>query len=88
MEPFRIVAVGWRREDLTLGACGALRGADSILLRTGQCACADWLEEAGIPFDTTDCIYETSRDFVGHHFVHGIDAVLERRRYGSRVPAV
>ena len=63
MNPFRIVAVGWRREDLTLGACGALRGADSILLRTGQCACADWLKEAGIPFETTDHIYETSSDF-------------------------
>jgi len=63
MEPFRIVAVGWRREDLTLGACGALKGADSILLRTGQCDCADWLKEAGIPFDTADYIYESSRDF-------------------------
>jgi tetrapyrrole methylase family protein/MazG family protein len=63
MEPFRIVAAGWRREDLTLGACDALREASLIILRTGRCACADWLKEEGIPFETTDYIYETSRDF-------------------------
>ncbi len=76
MEMIRILGIGWREDDLTLGAIKQLRAAKKVILRTGRCECAHWLEAEGISFDTFDELYEQCEDF-DELIEQTADAVLE-----------
>lgn len=63
MEQILIVGVGWSADDLTLKAVRYLKSGNRVVLRTGQCGCAEWLTQEGIPFTTMDDLYERCADF-------------------------
>ena len=63
MEQIRILGVGWHIDHLTLGAVKALKAGDRIILRTGRCGCAQWLESENIPYETLDSLFEECEDF-------------------------
>jgi len=63
MEQIRILGVGWHEDDLTLGAVKALKSGDKIILRTGQCGCAQWLKAECIPYETLDPLFDECEDF-------------------------
>lgn len=63
MEQIQILGVGWDIDHLTLGAVKALKKGSNIILRTGRCGCAEWLQTEGIPFKTLDDLFETCEDF-------------------------
>lgn len=58
-----IVETGLDARDLTLGAINALQSGGRVILHTGQCGCAAWLSQNGIPFNTLDFVYERAADF-------------------------
>ena len=61
-----VLFTGFEKGDLTLDAVYALSSAGKVILHTGRCACAEYLTEQGIAFDTLDELYETSEDFDEH----------------------
>lgn len=63
MATIRIIGIGWQEDDLTLGAVRILRAGETIVLRTGRCGCADWLNREGISFRTLDELYDQCEDF-------------------------
>ena len=65
MHPITVVALGpGPREYLTLGAVEALKKAEKVILRTGvACGAAEYLAEAGVPFETLDHLHEACEDF-------------------------
>ena len=63
METIHILGIGWHEDELTLGAIKHLRSDKKIVLRTGRCECAAWLEQEQIPFETLDDLYEQCEDF-------------------------
>ncbi len=63
METIHILGIGWREDDLTLGAVKLLRSGKKIVLRTGRCECAEWLNKESIAFETLDDLYEQCEDF-------------------------
>ncbi len=64
MSRITVVSLGpGPREYLTLGALSALEKAEKIILRTGKCDAAVYLQEKGIPFDTLDFLHEEADDF-------------------------
>ena len=48
---------------LTMGALGAMKAADALVLRTARHGAAKLLDEQGIAYKTLDPLYETSEDF-------------------------
>ena len=48
---------------LTMGALGAMKAADALVLRTARHGAAQLLDEQGIAYKTLDPLYETSEDF-------------------------
>ena len=63
MERIWILGVGWRQDDLTLGAVKRLRSGNRVILRTGRCECAEWLKEENIVFETLDSLYDECENF-------------------------
>lgn len=58
-----IVRVGTRKGEITLEAAQAFKEAESVILHTARCGCAEWLTENGIAFSSLDEIYEQAEDF-------------------------
>ena len=68
MHSITVVALGTgMEEDLTLGAVKAMRGAETLILRTQRCGAAEYLAREGIPFATLDDLYEECGDFEELH---------------------
>lgn len=63
MKQIRILGVGWHADHLTLGAIRTLKAGNRIILRTGRCGCAEWLEAEAIPYETLDALFEECEDF-------------------------
>lgn len=64
MNTITVVSLGpGPREYLTLGALSHLEKAEKLVLRTGLCDAAEYLQEKGISFDTLDAIHESCEDF-------------------------
>ena len=63
MGKIRVVSLGWREDELTLGAVKDLRAAGRIILRTGRCGAAAWLTAERISFETFDALYDETDDF-------------------------
>ena len=64
MKKITIVSLGdGSRNTLTLGAIQCMRQAKCLVLRTGQCDAASYLQEQGIAFETLDFLHEESDDF-------------------------
>lgn len=65
MKPITVVSLGpGPREHLTLGAVEALKKAEKVILRTRlRCDAADYLQEAGVPFETLDHLHEECEDY-------------------------
>ena len=66
MSQIIVIGCGFRREQLTLEAVDALQSADKVLLHTGQCGLAEYLQEKGMPYETLDALYERAEDFDEH----------------------
>ena len=79
MSQIIVIGCGFRREQLTLEAVEALQSADKVLLHTGRCGLAEYLQEKGIPFETLDALYERAEDFDEHARL-AAQAVLDARR--------
>ena len=56
MSQIIVIGCGFRREQLTLEAVDALQSADKVLLHTGQCGLAEYLQEKGMPYETLDAL--------------------------------
>ena len=82
-----ILGTGWTQGELTLTAVEALEGGTRIILHTGRCGCAAWLEGRGIAFETLDALYESCEDF-DEHARAAADAVLDAAKAGDVVYAV
>lgn len=63
MKQIHILGVGWHEDELTLGAVKLLKSGSRIILRTGRCGCAEWLNSENIPFETLDSLFESCEDF-------------------------
>ena len=65
MKQITVVSLGpGPRELMTLGAADALKRAGRVILRTRiACGAADYLAEAGVPFETLDDLHESCEDF-------------------------
>lgn len=63
MEQIWILDVGWREDELTLGAVKLLGAGHKVILRTDRCECAEWLKREGIPYESLDSLYEECYDF-------------------------
>lgn len=63
MNQIRIIGIGWETDDLTLRAMRYLKSGGQVVLRTGRCGCADWLNEEGISYSTMDELYQQCEDF-------------------------
>ena len=66
MGSITIIGTGLNAGQLTLDAVEALQSGARVLLHTGRCACAAWLGERGIAFETLDELYESCEDFDEH----------------------
>lgn len=82
-----IVGLGRCAEDLPQGAKEALQSGARIILRTGETASAESVIRLGVPFETLDGIYESSRNFgtLGKNLA---SAVLKAAKEGDTVYCV
>lgn len=64
MHAITVIGLGLSEDSLTLGALRAAKAAGRLLLRTGQCAAADYFAREGIAFSTLDGLYEQCEDFI------------------------
>ena len=87
MGSITVVGVGWRRGQLTLEAAEALTGGARVVLHTERCACAKWLREKGIAFETLDGLYDEYEDF-DEHAAAAAKAVMQAARDGDVVYGV
>ena len=61
-----VVGLGFTEKQLTLGALEALQNGARVILHTGRCGAAEYLNRAGISYETLDSLYETAEDFDEH----------------------
>ena len=61
-----VVGLGFTEKQLTLGALEALQSGARVILHTGRCGAAEYLNRAGISYETLDSLYETAEDFDEH----------------------
>ena len=87
MSQIIVIGCGFRREQLTLEAVDALQSADKVLLHTGQCGLAEYLQEKGMPYETLDALYERAEDF-DEHALLAARAVAAAAQAGSVAYAV
>lgn len=66
MGKIRVVGLGFTKKQLTLGALEALQSGARVILHTGRCGAAEYLNRAGISYETLDSLYETAEDFDEH----------------------
>ena len=84
MNRIKIVGTGWSAGQLTLDAVSALTGGAKVILHTGRSACAGWLEEKGVAYETLDALYESCEDF--DQFIE--EAATRLSKAASRTRAV
>ena len=82
-----IVGTGWLAGQLTLDAIRALESGARVILHTGRCGCAAWLDTQGISYATLDALYDACEDFDAHARA-AADAVLNAAKEGDVVYAV
>ena len=58
-----IIGSGTKKGEITQDALAALRGADAVYVRTAAHPSAETLREAGIPFESLDPLYASSRSY-------------------------
>ena len=58
-----IIGLGTKKGELTQDALAALRSADAVFVRTATHPSAESLKEAGIPFESLDGLYASSRNY-------------------------
>lgn len=87
MSAITVVGVGLERGQLTLDAAQLLSSGARVVLHTGRIACAQWLEEQGIPFETLDALYQDCEDFDEHARL-AAEAVMRMAQSGDVVYAV
>lgn len=75
--------MGVEKNDWTERARKAIERADKVLLRTGVPRSAQTLTEAGIAFETLDCLYEKSRNF--QTLARNLAAEVVRRAEGCNL---
>lgn len=61
-----VIGVGFRREQLTLGAVEVLKGGAQVILHTERCGAAGFLDENGIGYTSLDRLYDEYEDFDEH----------------------
>lgn len=66
MGKIMVVGHGYEAGQLTLQAVECLQSGARVILHTGRCECAHWLNQAQIPFETLDALYESCEDFDEH----------------------
>lgn len=76
MKTIHILGIGWREDDLTLGAVKLLTSGRKIVLRTGRCECSQWLAGENIPYFTLDALYDECEDF-DELIEQSVDAVID-----------
>lgn len=82
-----VAGVGFRREQLTLGAAEALKSGAQVVLHTARCGAAGFLEENGISYASLDRLYEEYEDFDEHAHA-AADAVSAAAENGDVVYCV
>lgn len=82
-----VIGVGFRREQLTLGAVAALNSGAQVILHTARCGAAGFLEENGIDYVSLDRLYEEYEDFDEHAHA-AADAVVEAANSGNVIYCV
>ncbi len=87
MGAITVIGMGFSADDLTMGAVSALRAAGRVILHTGRCALAAWLDAQSIPCETLDALYERSEDFDEHARL-AAEAVLDAASSADVVYAV
>ena len=87
MNRITIVGTGWSAGQLTLDAVSALTGGAKVILHTGRSACAGWLEEKGVAYETLDALYESCEDF-DEHAERAARAVMDAAREAEVVYGV
>lgn len=58
-----IIGLGTKKGELTQDALAALKSADAVFVRTATHPSAESLKEAGIPFESLDGLYASSRNY-------------------------
>ena len=66
MGSITVIGTGFRKEQLTLEAASLLKSGKRVILHTGRCGAAEYLDESGIVYETLDELYETHDDFDEH----------------------
>ena len=66
MGRIQVVGLGATQKQLTLGALEALQSGARVIMHTGRCGAAEYLDRAGIAYETLDVLYETAEDFDEH----------------------
>lgn len=82
-----VVGVGYEIGQLTLDAIDALRSGAQVILHTGRCGCAQWLEKENIAYSTLDALYESCEDF-DEHAQAAAEAVVNAGKTADVVYAV
>ena len=87
MPEITVVGCGYRREQLTFEAADALKAADRVILHTGRCAAAEFLEKQQIRYTALDALYDEAEDF-DEHARMAAQAVMKAAESGSVAYAV
>lgn len=66
MGKITVIGHGYEIGQLTLEAADVFRSGARVILHTGRCGCAEWLENNGIAFETLDALYDDCEDFDEH----------------------
>lgn len=82
MGDITVIGVGFRRDQLTLGAVEALKSVPQVILHTARCGAAEFLDECGINYSSLDRLYEEYEDF-DEHAQAAADAVTAAAHAGD-----
>lgn len=77
-----VIGHGYEVGQLTLEAAELLLGGTRVILHTGRCGCAEWLEKNEIAYETLDALYESCEDF-DEHIEAAADAVCTAAEQGD-----
>lgn len=82
-----VVGHGYEVGQLTLDAVSFFKSGSRVILHTGRCGCAGWLDDEGIPYETLDALYESCEDF-DEHAQAAAEAVCRAAQSGDVVYGV
>jgi len=82
-----VLGVGCREGEITLKGAEILKSDARIILHTGLCPAAEWLDFERIPYETLDALYEEYEDF-DEHAEAAANAVREAAKERDVVYAV